>query len=43
MTKAIVQKLLHNPIQWLKENANAREDHTKLVSELFQLDTKEPK
>lgn len=43
MTKAIVQKLLHNPIQWLKENADAREDHTKLVSELFQLDTKEPK
>ena len=43
MTKAIVQKLLHSPIQWLKENANATEDHARLVSELFQLDTKEPK
>ncbi|MBM3148624.1 MAG: glutamyl-tRNA reductase [Chloroflexi bacterium] len=40
MTKAIVQKLLHNPIQCLKENANAKEDYINLVRELFQLDTK---
>jgi len=43
MTKAIVQKLLHNPIQWLKVNTDAREDNVKLVRELFRLDTKEPK
>ena len=43
MTKAIVQKILHSPIHWLKVNANDREDQVRLVSELFQLDTKEPK
>ncbi|MBM4452541.1 MAG: glutamyl-tRNA reductase, partial [Chloroflexi bacterium] len=42
MTKAIVQKLLHDPIQWLKENANTSEENVKLVGKLFQLDTKEP-
>lgn len=37
MTKAIVQKILHNPIQSLKHNVHRREDYIDLVSELFQL------
>jgi len=38
MTKAIVQKILHHPIQYLKDNAHTREDYASLVNELFQLD-----
>jgi len=38
MTKAIVQKILHDPIQYLKDNAHTREDYVSLVNELFQLD-----
>jgi glutamyl-tRNA reductase len=38
MTQAIVQKILHDPIQRLKKNADERDDYIKLVAELFQLD-----
>lgn len=38
MTKAIVQKLLHEPIQCLKSNAHNKEDYARVVSELFRLD-----
>lgn len=37
MTKAIVQKILHSPIQSLKNNVHRRGDYIDLVSELFQL------
>jgi len=43
MTKAIVQKMLDDPIRCLKENALGREDYVPLVNELFHLDTEEPK
>ncbi len=38
MTKAIVQKILHDPIQCLKDNAHTREDYVSVINELFQLD-----
>ncbi len=38
MTKAIVQKILHDPIQHLKKDADERDDYIKLVAELFRLD-----
>lgn len=38
MTKAIVQKMLHDPIQCLKENVNDNDDYVLLVNDLFQLD-----
>jgi glutamyl-tRNA reductase len=38
MTKAIVQKILHHPIQHLKKDSPEREDYIALVNELFQLD-----
>jgi len=38
MTKAIVRKILHDPIQHLKDNAHKRDDYVSLVNELFQLD-----
>ena len=41
MTKAIVQKLLHEPIQCLKENAH-NTDYAQMVCKLFQLDDEEP-
>lgn len=40
MTKAIVSKLLHEPIQTLKENAHGDESYTQAVHELFRLDGK---
>ena len=43
MTKAIVQKMLDDPIRCLKENALGREDYVPLVNELFHLDAEEPK
>jgi glutamyl-tRNA reductase len=38
MTKAIVQKILHDPIQHLKNDAEERDDYIRLIAELFQLD-----
>jgi len=43
MTEAIVQKILHDPIQHLKKDAHKRDDYITLVTELFQLDRDEPK
>jgi glutamyl-tRNA reductase len=43
MTKAIVQKILHSPIHWLKANSTDDGDRSNLINELFQLDTEEPK
>ena len=42
MTKAIVQKILHEPIQHLKTNAHKRDDYIRLVNELFRLDKDKP-
>src|SRR4030043_234598 len=42
MTKAIVQKILHDPIQHLKENARREENYTTLVNELFRLNKDKP-
>ncbi|MFC1943228.1 glutamyl-tRNA reductase [Chloroflexota bacterium] len=39
MTKSIVTKILMEPIDYLKANANSNRDYAKLVSELFQLNT----
>jgi glutamyl-tRNA reductase len=38
MTKAIVKKILHEPIQCLKENAHKEESYTELVRDLFGLE-----
>jgi len=38
MTKAIVNKLLHDPIHLLKENADASEAYTQILRQLFRLD-----
>jgi glutamyl-tRNA reductase len=38
MTQAIVQKILHDPIQQLKKDADERDAYIRLVAELFQLD-----
>jgi glutamyl-tRNA reductase len=38
MTKAIVQKILHDPIQHLKNDAEERDDYIRLIAELFRLD-----
>lgn len=42
MTKAIVQKILHDPIECLKNNAHRRDNYITLVNELFQLDKDKP-
>jgi len=42
MTKAIVQKILHEPIQHLKTNSQKRDDYIRLVNELFRLDKDKP-
>jgi len=42
MTQAIVQKILHDPIQHLKKNADERDDYVRLIAELFQLDRDKP-
>jgi len=42
MTKAIVQKILHDPIQHLKKDAHRRDDYITLVNELFHLDKDKP-
>jgi glutamyl-tRNA reductase len=38
MTKAIVKKILHEPIQYLKENPHHEEGYTELVRDIFGLD-----
>lgn len=38
MTKAIVQKVLHDPIQCLKNDLDGREEYIALVKKLFRLD-----
>ncbi|MBA7466000.1 hypothetical protein ES707_01173 [subsurface metagenome] len=38
MTKSIVQKILHEPIQCLKNDTGKREEYLWAVSELFHLD-----
>ena len=38
MTKAIVHKILNDPIQFLKKNSHDEEEYIPLVNELFQLD-----
>ena len=43
MTKAIVQKLLHEPIQHLKTNTCSRDDYIALINDIFQLDKDKPK
>lgn len=42
MTRAIVKKILHDPIQCLKQNGHSNEVYTQVISELFRLDGKEP-
>ena len=42
MTKAIVTKILNDPIQYLKKNAHNEQDYIQLVNELFQLNGGEP-
>lgn len=42
MTKAIVNKLLHDPIQLLKEDVHSNEGYTQVVRELFRLDGEKP-
>lgn len=43
MTKAIVQKILHEPIQYLKSNNHHREDYIHIINELFRLGEEKPK
>jgi glutamyl-tRNA reductase len=42
MTKAIVTKMLNDPIQYLKKNAHNKQDYIQLVNELFQLNGGKP-
>jgi len=42
MTQAIVQKILHDPIQRLKKDVDDRDDYIRLVAELFRLDRDKP-
>jgi glutamyl-tRNA reductase len=42
MTEAIVQKILHEPIQHLKNDTGQREDYVRLVAALFGLDMDKP-
>jgi len=38
MTRAIVKKILHNPIQYLKENGHTSDEVVRVLHELFALD-----
>jgi len=38
MTRSIVNKLLHDPIQRIKENGHESDDYVRMVRELFALD-----
>tara|TARA_B100001971_G_C18213352_1_gene552205 strand:- start:531 stop:1631 length:1101 start_codon:yes stop_codon:yes gene_type:complete len=42
MTKAIVTKMLNNPIQYLKKTGYGRNDYAQIVNELFQLNVSDP-
>jgi glutamyl-tRNA reductase len=42
MTKAIVTKMLSDPIQYLKKTGYGRKDYTQIVNELFQLNVEKP-
>jgi glutamyl-tRNA reductase len=42
MTRSIVQKILHEPIQCLKRNTHKKESYTQVVNELFHLDKEKP-
>jgi glutamyl-tRNA reductase len=42
MTKAIVTKILNDPIQYLKKNPHNKQDYIQMVNELFQLNGGEP-
>ncbi len=42
MTKAIVTKMLNDPIQYLKKNAHNEQDYIQLVNELFRLNERKP-
>jgi len=41
MTKSIVTKILQDPIDYLKANANSNGNYMEMLSELFQLDVKQ--
>ena len=43
MTEAIVNKILHEPIQCLKNDPDKREEYIQAINELFRLDGKKPK
>jgi glutamyl-tRNA reductase len=38
MTKSIVKKILHNPIQYLRDNGHTNDEVVRVLSELFALD-----
>ena len=38
MTKSIVQKILHDPIRYLKKNTRKKEDYIRIMNEVFRLD-----
>jgi glutamyl-tRNA reductase len=42
MTKAIVTKILNDPIQYLKKNPHNKQDYIQMVNELFQLNGGKP-
>lgn len=42
MTKAIVTKMLNDPIQYLKKNPRNKRDYIQMVNELFQLNRRKP-
>lgn len=42
MTKAIVTKMLNDPIQYLKKNPRNKQDYIQMVNELFQLNRRKP-
>jgi len=42
MTRAIVKKILHEPIQYIKKNADKGEGYNQLIRELFRLDGEKP-
>jgi glutamyl-tRNA reductase len=42
MTKAIVTKMLNDPIQYLKKNPRNKQDYIQMVNELFRLNRRKP-
>lgn len=43
MTKAIVQKILHDPIQGLKRDPHKKDGYIQVINELFRLNEEKPK